>query len=442
MFNRETMKADELTRRQFMVNAARSYLGVTVAPMLGASIAGISLGESAKRGSGPGKLAEHVIFLNMSGGMSHLDTFDVKPGNKEVQGPVEAIATSGDFQISQYLPKTAEVGGHMCLINSMNSKQGAHEQGQYLLHSSYSPRGTIVHPAIGSWVLKMKGRQNTTLPGFVSVGGNPKSATSGFFGAEYAGVPLGRPDEGLKNSKLADTVGEEDFTKRLAMADALNKGFHEKYQTPQVKAYDSLYDEAVKLMKSEDLKAFEISRESGQVRGDYGQNGFGQGCLLARRLVEAGVRFIEVNLGGWDTHYDNFTAVEGRAAVLDQGFSALIKDLDGKGLLEKTLVVIATEFGRTPTIVSEHSNGRDHHPSCYSCVMAGAGIKGGTTYGKSDKSGHKVDSDGVTVQDLNATIGYALGLQSDKVLMSPSGRPFRMAGADAELGKPLTSIFV
>ena len=194
-------------------------------------------------------------------------------------------------------------------------------------------------------------------------------------------------------------------------------------------------------MKSEDLQAFEISRESGQVRGDYGNNGFGQGCLLARRLVEAGVRFVEVTLGGWDTHYDNFTAVQGRAAILDQGFAALMKDLKSKGLLDKTLVVIGTEFGRTPTIVTEHNNGRDHHPSCFSCVMAGAGIKGGTSYGLSDSEGRKVKQDPVTVQDFNATIGYALGLDTAKVLHSPSGRPFRMGGAEKELGKPVTGIF-
>ena len=434
-------KQDELTRRQFMVTAARSYLGVTVAPMLGASLAGSALGQSA-RSAGPGKVAEHVIFLNMSGGMSHLDTFDPKPKNKDVQGPVEAIATSGDFQLSEYLPKTAEVAEHMCVINSMTSRQGAHDQGQYLLHSSYSPRGTIVHPAIGSWVVRLKGRKNDTLPGFVSVAGNPKRASSGFFGAEYAGVPLGRPDQGLKNSSRAHSVSEEDFTRRLAIADALNKDFHAKYKTPQVKAYDSLYDEAVKLMESEDLKAFDINKESSKVRSKYGGNSFGQGCLLARRLVETGVRFVEVGLGGWDTHYDNFTAVEARAAILDQGFSALMKELKSKGLLDKTLVVIGTEFGRTPKIVAEHNNGRDHHPACFSCVMAGAGVKGGTSYGKSDKNGQKVGSDAVSVQDFNATIGYALGLDTAKVLYSPSGRPFRMGGAEKELGKPVTSIFV
>ncbi|MBK1833969.1 DUF1501 domain-containing protein [Roseibacillus ishigakijimensis] len=430
-------KADELGRRQFMINAARSYLGVTVAPMLGATLATPAFAQAAK---GRAKPAEHVIFLNMAGGMSHLDTFDLKPG-KDVQGPVEGISTKGEFALSQYLPKMAGVADKMCVINSMTSQQGAHEQGQYMLHSSYSQRGTITHPSIGSWVVRLKGRKNATLPGFVSVGGSPRIASSGFMGAEYAGVPLGRANEGLKDSKRAHTVSEEDFDKRLAIADALNKKFHEKYNVPQVKAYESLYDEAVKLMKSADLEAFDINRESGQLREEYGSNNFGQGCLLARRLVETGVRFVEVTLGGWDTHYDNFTAVEARANVLDQGFTALIKDLSNKGLLDSTLVVIATEFGRSPNIVTEHNNGRDHHPACFSTVVAGGGVKGGTTYGKSDKNGNRPDENPVTLQDLNATIGYALGLDHSQVIYSPSGRPFRMGGPDESLGSPVTSIF-
>lgn len=437
MKNSDFNKADELGRRQFMVNAARTYLGVTVAPMLGASLATPAFAQSSGGGK---KHAEHVIFLNMAGGMSHLDTFDLKPG-KDVQGPVEAISTKGDFQLSQYLPKTADVADKMCVINSMTSTQGAHEQGQYMLHSSYSQRGTITHPSIGSWVVRLKGRKNDTLPGFVSVGGNPKNASSGFMGAEFAGVPLGRANEGLKDSKRAHTVSEGNFNQRLAIADALNKKFHEKYNVPQVKAYESLYDEAVKLMNSSDLKAFDINQESGAVRSKYGNDNFGQGCLLARRLVEAGVRFVEVTLGGWDTHYDNFTAVEARASVLDQGYSALMKDLEAKGLLEKTIVVIATEFGRSPNIVAEHNNGRDHHPACFSCVIAGGGVQGGVKYGKSDKSGNRPDEKPVTLQDLNATIGYALGLDHAQVVYSPSGRPFRMGGADDVLGSPITSIF-
>jgi hypothetical protein len=372
--------------------------------------------------------------------MSHLDTFDLKPG-KDEQGPVEAIKTGQEFEVSQYLPKTAEVAGELCVINSMTSKQGAHEQGQYILHRSYPMRGTITHPAVGAWVVRLKGRKNKTLPGFVSVNGSPQNASSGFMGAEFAGVPLGRPDEGLKNSTRAHTVSEEDFTARLAIADRLNAKFHERFKVPQVKAYESLYEEAVKLMKSDDLKAFDINQEPGGTKQKYGGNSFGQGCLLARRLVEAGVRYVEVTLGGWDTHYDNFTAVEARAAVLDQGYAALIKDLKAKGMLEKTLVVIGTEFGRSPGIVAEHNNGRDHHPACFTCVLAGAGVKGGTTYGKSDAGGYRPKDNPVTIQDFNATIGYALGLDHAEVIHSPSGRPFRLGGADADLGSPLKSVF-
>jgi len=431
-------KADELGRRQFLINSAHTYLGVSVAPMLGA---GLTSSLGAQDTVGRAKTAESVIFLNMGGGMSHLDTFDVKPNNKEVQGPVEAISTSGDFQISQYLPKSAAVGDKMCVINSMTSRQGAHEQGQYLLHRSYAPRGTIVHPAIGAWVVRMKGRKNTTLPGFVTANTSPGVSSPGFFGAEFGGVPLGRPDEGLKNSVRAGSVTEQDFKHRLAVADALNRRFTEKYSTPDVKAYDALYEEAVKLMKSEDLKAFDINEESAKVREAYGKDRFGQGCLLARRLVETGVRFVEVSHGGWDTHYDNFNAVEGRAAVLDRAFAQLVSELDERGLLETTLVVIGTEFGRTPNIVAEHNSGRDHHPSCFSCVLAGGGVSGGTKYGKSDKGGHKVADKPVTHQDLNATIAYALGIDHSQVVSSPSGRPFRMGGAEADLGKPIKEIF-
>ena len=237
MKNSNFLKGDELGRRQFLADAARSYLGVSVAPLLGATLATPAFAQGKKKGR---KSAEHVIFLNMAGGMSHIDTFDVKPG-RDIQGPVEAISTNGDFQLSEFLPKTAEVADKMCVINSMTSTQGAHEQGQYMLHSSYSQRGTITHPSIGSWVVRLKGRKNSTLPGFVSVGGNPKNASSGFMGAEFAGVPLGRAEEGLKDSSRAHSVSEEDFNKRLALADALNKSFHEKYNVPQVKAYESLY---------------------------------------------------------------------------------------------------------------------------------------------------------------------------------------------------------
>ena len=190
-------------------------------------------------------------------------------------------------------------------------------------------------------------------------------------------------------------------------------------------------------MNSDDLKAFDIRQESEATRKLYGSGRFAQGCLLARRLVEYDVRFVEVQLGGWDTHYDNFTGVEGRCREFDQAYAALITDLEKCGKLDDTLVVVATEFGRTPEIKTEHNDGRDHHPSAFSCVLAGGGVKGGTKYGLTDSSGKKVKSDQMSVQDFNATIGYGLGLPHDEVIMSPTRRPFSIA----DKGKPVKSIF-
>ena len=320
----------------------------------------------------------------------------------------------------------------------MTSQNGAHDRGQYVLHRSYAPRATIVHPTLGSWAMKMKGRKNSEIPGFVTVGGGASNASAGFFGVKYAGVPLGRPDEGLKDSVRAGSVSEEDFDRRLKLADALNKDFHSQYKNTEAKAYDELYKEAVRLMRSDDLKAFDINREPGSSKKAYGNNSFGQGCLLARRLVEHGVRFVEVNLGGWDTHYDNFTAVEARCQVLDQAYANLLIELEAKGLLQSTIVALCTEFGRSPNIVQEHNNGRDHHPGAFSSLLAGGGIKGGTVYGESDSKGARVKKNGVTLHDYNATIAYGLGIDTTAVLHSPSGRPFKVGGKD---GSPVKRLF-
>lgn len=428
-------KSDEFTRRQFMANAARTYLGVGLAPMLGATVASRAFAQAPGSKKQP---AEAVIFLNMSGGMSHIDTFDIKPGKKDVQGPVEAINTKADgIQISQYLPKTAAVMDKICIIRSMTSQNGAHDRGQYVLHRSYTPRGTIVHPTLGSWTMKMKGRKNKEIPGFVTVGGGAANASAGFFGVKYAGVPLGRPDEGLKDSVRASSVSEEDFDRRLKLADAMNKDFHQKHRNTEAKAYDELYKEAVRLMRSDDLKAFDISREPKSSKDAYGNNSFGQGCLLARRLVEHGVRFVEVNLDGWDTHYDNFTAVEARCQVLDRAYANLLIELEAKGLLQSTIVALSTEFGRSPNIVAEHNNGRDHHPAAFSSLLAGGGIKGGMVYGKTDSKGARVKKDGVTLQDYNATIAHGLGIDVSAILHSPSGRPFQVA----HKGRPVKQLF-
>ena len=434
------IQSDETTRRHFIANAARTYLGVGLMPVLGGlgGLGGSLATNALAKTTGQTSSAEAVIFLNMSGGMSHIDTFDVKPNKKEVQGPVEAINTNVDgIQISEYLPRTAEVMDKICIIRSMSSINGAHDRGQYALHRSYAPRGTIVHPTLGAWTMKLKGRKNKEIPGFVTIGGGSANASAGFFGVKYAGVPLGRPDEGLKDSVRADSVSEEDFGRRLDLADALNKDFHQQHRHVEAASYDELYKEAVRLMRSDDLKAFDIGLEPKSSQVAYGNNPFGQGCLLARRLVEHGVRYVEVNLGGWDTHYDNFTAVEARCKVLDQAYASLLLELEAKGLLPSTIVALSTEFGRSPEIVAEHNNGRDHHPTAFSSLLAGGGIKGGMVHGSTDSKGGRVKKDKVGIEDYNATIAHGLGMDVNAVLLSPSGRPFQVA----HKGKPIKQLF-
>lgn len=422
---------DELTRRQFVSNAARLCLGVHLLPMFGSSVAsGASTPSGAK--------AKNVIYLFMSGGMSHLDTFDPKPGRSEVMGPMETIRSNADgILLGQHLTHTAKVMDKVCVINSMTSTQGAHEQGLYTMHTSYSPRGTINHPSLGAWVMKLGGRLNQEIPGYVAIDSSADVTGGGFFGAKYAAAPIGNANQGLQDSRRPKNVPKDEFDRRLVLADMLNKQFHDRYQNADVKAYEELYGEAIKLMNSKDLKAFSLKGESKATRDKYGKGRFAQGCMLARRLVEHGVRFVEVQLGGWDTHYDNFTGIEGRCNEFDQAYAALLHDLETKGMLEDTLVVVATEFGRTPKIRAEHNNGRDHHPAAFTCLLAGGGVKGGFRYGKTDREGDRVDDDPVEIGDFNATIAHALGIPHDQVIMSPSKRPFRIANK----GKPVTDVF-
>jgi hypothetical protein len=359
-----------------------------------------------------------------------------------VMGSTEAIATKADdVMVGHYLPKTAQVMDKVCVINSMNSTQGAHEQGSYIMHTSYNLTGTIRHPSLGAWVLRLGGRLHPELPGYVAIDSGADLTGGGFFGSKFAAAPIGSPEAGLQDSRRPDEVSEEDFGRRLSLADRLNRQFHTRYPNADVKSYEDLYREAISLMNSKDLKAFDLSEESQGTRDLYGSGRFAQGCLLARRLVENGVRFVEVQLGGWDTHYDNFAGVEGRCRQFDQAFAALLTDLEARGKLKDTLVVVATEFGRTPGIVAEHNNGRDHHPGAYSCLLAGAGIKGGMRYGTTDATGSKVRENLVTVQDFNATIAAALGLPHDLVLMSPTKRPFRIAGEEKANGTPIQAVF-
>lgn len=424
---------DELSRRNFMIGAAKSFLGVSLLPMLGRTTASAADFVPTRP-----RAAKSVIFLMMSGGMSHLDTLDVMDKSKDVLGETEAEPSSvTGMAISKNLPKTAKQLHHIALLNGMNSNQGAHEQGQYLMSRSYAMRGTIVHPQMGSWVVRLAGKRNTNIPGFVSISGEPTSISPGFMSAKFGGVPIGEPGSGLQDSMKPGSISQADFDKRLSLADQLNKQFHTQVNNPSIKEHQGLYEDALRIMRCEDLKAFDISKEPSEMKTVYGASRFGQGCLLARRLVEHGVRFVTVTHGGWDTHYDNFTAVPARCKDLDDGLSALLQDLHRRGMLEDTVVALGTEFGRTPEIVANHENGRDHYPKAFSCLLAGGGIKGGTVWGKKDKKGGEVVENMTTPQDFNATIAYALGIPTDQVITSGSGRPFTIA----DKGKPITQLF-
>ena len=419
----------QLDRRNFITRAAQTFLGVGAMPLIG------RMANAREEASSAGT-AKQVIYLYMGGGMSHLDTFDVKPG-KETQGPVESLRTNvSGIQVSQYFPKMAQQMDKVAVINSLNSTQGAHAQGRYFMHTSYFMRGTIKHPDLGAYSSLLLPKPNKMLPANVKIGGNSSGLGGGFLESKYAALPIGNPEAGLQHSALPKHIDDQRFMRRLQRVRQMNKSFGKKYNNKAVRAYAGMYDDAVKLMKSEDLKAFDLTKESQATRDQYGEDKFAQGVLLARRLVEHNVRFVEVDFGGWDTHVDNFTRVSEKSAVLDKALAALLSDLSERGMLDETLVVLATEFGRTPDIV-EGRNGRNHYPKAFTCLLAGGGIKGGQVYGKTDAEGRKVEEDQVTVPGFNATIGYALGLPLKKEIFSPSRRPFKVA----DEGEPITKLF-
>ncbi|NNE91350.1 MAG: DUF1501 domain-containing protein [Verrucomicrobiales bacterium] len=426
-------KSDEWSRRRFMEGTAKTFLGVGALGLAGSqarAALGPNLGLPGRVGA-----AKHVIYLYMGGGMTHLDTFDTKPGHDN-QGQTRTIKTNvPGIGISEYLPTLAQHADKLAIVNSLTSTAGAHQQGNYLMHTSYEERATIKHPGIGAWALKFKGRMNPNLPGSVFVGGNSRiNGGGGFFEPQYEPLAINDPNSGLKNSRLRG-VNQETFDHRLQLASKFDQEFHDRYNVKQVRAYTQMYDDAIRIMKSKDLQAFDLKQEDEMTRERYGDNAFGQGCLLARRLIEHDVRAVEVSYGGWDMHNNVFISAPERCAVLDQGMAALLNDLDRRGKLEETVVVLTTEFGRTPRI--NQNAGRDHYPKAFSSVIAGGGIKGGIKYGKTDEGAENVIENPVKIPDFNATVAYALGLPLDQVLYSPSKRPFTVA----HKGKPVLDLF-
>lgn len=426
--NAPFLSLDPVSRRSFTEQLARTTLGVTLLPHL-VPAADSAPAADVKTLPGFGK-AKNVIWLQMIGGMSHIDTLDPKTG--ESKGARDPIQTKADYQLGGYLPTMAkDHADKLAIIRSMTSKTGVHASGQYLMRTGYEQRGTIKHPVLGAWAQELLGKSSKTLPSSVCVNRGPEHG-NGFFTAAFSPLPIHDPEAGLQYSRF--TVAEDVMSKRLALLNKVDAGFRSKFQDSNLKAYSDFYDDTLKLLSSEDLSAFKLTDEKQDEREKYGMNKFGQGCMLARRLIERGVRFVEVTQGGWDMHNDIDDAMEENGTIIDIAISALLSDLQARGMLASTLIVLCSEFGRGPKINSR--SGRDHHPKVFSTLLAGGPVRGGTIYGSSDKEGSSVADKMTTIQDFHSTVGHAMGMDVHQVVMSPSNRPFTVG----DKGEVITAV--
>ena len=407
----------------------RRMLGLSSATLLGMPIASML----AKAGETKKATCEHVILFWNGGGMSHIDTWDPKPG-REVAGEFDPIDTSADgIQISGIFPKLAKQMHHSALIRSIAGTNGAHGRASYQLQTSYNQTANLIHPGIGSIVVHEKERVGD-LPSFITISGNARRA--GYLGQRCEAYYVGRPGE--KDPYLAFPAGisQTRGNKRLDILARINQRDNRKLDTNQLKAVNTATKEAVGLMRSPALKAFELDKEDPNTIARYGDNAFGRGALLARKLVETGVRFVQVNRGGFDTHNNNFPAMQNHGDVMDPALASLIEDLAASGKLATTMVIMLSEFGRTPRI--NDNAGRDHHARCFSCFMAGGGIKGGQVIGKSDEDAMRPAERPVNPHDLHATVCHAMGIDYEKKVETRLLRPMPLVSEGA---KPVLELF-
>jgi hypothetical protein len=395
------------------------------------------------------------ILLWMNGGPSQMDTFDLKPGHKN-GGPFKEIQTNAPgLKISEHLPKLAKFGDRLAVVRSMSTKEGDHERATFFLRTGYLPQGPIEYPPLGALLSKELGREDSPLPNFVSIAPYRFFARDsfgpGFLGPKYAPLVVGDtgttfnqggPANYEKALKVQDLdlpqgVNRAHAAARIELLQNMERDFASSRPDVPTGSHATAYDRAVRLMRTEAAKAFNLDEEKPGLRDSYGRNLFGQGCLLARRLVERGVPFVEVTMGGinggafgWDTHVNNFDQVKALSGVLDAAWASLLGDLKRRGLLDTTLVVWMGEFGRTPEITP--SNGRDHFPNAWSTVLAGGGIKGGQAIGKTTPDGKEVADRKVTVQDFLATVCTALGVDPLTKNDSNVGRPIRIVEKTAD----------
>ncbi len=409
-----------LSRRMFVGAAAGTFLGMNVRTLVARA------GEDRKAS------ADHVILFWNGGGCSHIDTFDPKPG-REVQGDFDPIKTSvAGIQISEIFPLLAKQMKHVALVRSIAGQNGDHGRATYQLQTSYAQSANLQHPGIGSVVVSEK-KTLGDLPAYVTVGGLAPKA--GYLGQKCEAYFVGRPGE--KDPYLAFPSGITDVRgqKRLDILQKMNGKQAGSLPKEETEGAQTALTDAVKLMRSPALEAFEVRREKPEVLERYGDTEFGRSALLARRLVEKGVRFVQVNRGGFDVHANAFPAMRDHGDAMDPARAALIEDLAQSGLLKKTMIVMLSEFGRTPKI--NVTMGRDHHPGVFSCLFAGGGVKGGQVIGSSDEDAMQPKDRPVKVSHLHASICQALGIDPNKEVMTQLQRPMKLV----DNGKPVDELF-
>jgi hypothetical protein len=439
-----------LSRRDWLKLAAAGVVGTSMSGWLDVLAADAAKNPQRKRS---------CILLWMNGGPSQTDTFDLKPGHPN-GGPFKEIQTSAaGLKISEHLPKIAKFGDRMAVIRGMSTKEGDHGRATFLMRTGFLPQGPIQYPSLGAHVARELGSDEAALPNAVAIAPytvfSPGAYGPGFLGPKYAPLVVGDAgaqfgqgqqvdyDQALKVKDLAPPkeVSAAHADARIDLLKDMERDFVARHPDVSPHSHLTAYDRAIRLMRTDAAKAFNVEEEKGEVRDRYGRNLFGQGCLLARRLVERGVPFVEVTLGGvnggafgWDTHADNFNQVKRLSEVLDPAWAALMSDLKERGLLDTTLIVWMGEFGRTPKM---EGNGRNHYPNAWTTVLAGGGIKGGQAYGKTSKDGTTVEENVVSVQTFLATVCVALGIDPEKQNQSNVGRPIRIVEKSA---KPIKEV--
>jgi len=413
-----------MSRRHFMSHLAGSA---------SVSAAALTLGHSLRTHAAEIKRnRKAAIMLWMGGGPSSMDIWDLKPG-ANTGGPFKPIRTSGNEQICEHMPQMAKQMHHMAIIRSMSTREADHGRGRYYMHTGYVPNPNVEHPSYGAVIAHelFDQRPGLDIPPFVSVGGG--SVGPGFLGMAWAPFVV---DSNGRVRNLQMGIDRQRLMQRLAALDLIEKGFISRNVGQAAKDHRKVLEKTVSLMTSEQMKAFKIDSEPDAIKEAYGNNNFGKGCLMARRLVEAGVPFIEVDLGGWDNHANIFpTLKDNKLPVLDQAMAALTADLEQRGLLKDTVIIWMGEFGRTPRINGR--TGRDHWARAWSVVVGGGGIKGGIAVGKTNAEGTRVETEPYTSQDVMASTCKALGISLETTFTSRSGRPMKIANS----GKVIKELF-